>query len=166
MVPESACVPIPSEVTLLFAGFAISQHWMSFAAAVLAATAGNLAGSLIAYGIGATGLAARVPGARPVLIRWEGMIDRRGLRAVFLGRLLPLVRTFISLPAGARRLPLAQFTALTALGCALWAAAFVLIGDLSGAAWGSVSSIFGRAVLGAGILALMVLALRAWHARH
>ena len=65
MVPESACIPVPSEVTLLFAGFAVSQGWMSLPLAVLAATAGNLVGSLIAYGVGASGLAARVPGARP-----------------------------------------------------------------------------------------------------
>ena len=67
MVPESACVPVPSEVTLLFSGFAVSQHWMSLPLAVLAATAGNLAGSLIAYGIGASRLLTKVPGGEAVL---------------------------------------------------------------------------------------------------
>ncbi len=68
---------------------------------------------------------------------------------MFLARLLPLARTFVSLPAGARRVPLLPFTALTALGCAIWAAAFVLIGLVSGTAWSAVSSIVGKAVLAA-----------------
>ena len=61
MVPESACIPVPSEVTLLFSGFAVSQHWMSFPLAVLAATAGNLLGSLIAYAVGASRLLDAIP---------------------------------------------------------------------------------------------------------
>jgi len=64
MVPESACIPVPSEVTLLFSGFAVHQGWLSFPLAVLGATAGNLVGSLIAYGVGASGLLNRVPIAR------------------------------------------------------------------------------------------------------
>src|SRR6202043_1934522 len=126
MVPESACVPVPSEVTLLFSGFAVSQGWMGFVPAVLAATAGNLGGSLLAYGLGATRLLARVPGARVVLGRFESMLDEQGLKAVFIARLLPLARTFVSLPAGARRVPLGPFVVLTIAGCALWAAGFIL----------------------------------------
>src|SRR5947209_2985741 len=106
MVPESACVPIPSEVTLLFSGFAVHQGWMSFPLAVLAATAGNLAGSLLAYALGAARLLHRLPVLRTLLERWEGLIDRHGTRAVFIARLLPLARTFVSLPAGARRVSL------------------------------------------------------------
>jgi membrane protein DedA with SNARE-associated domain len=166
MVPESACIPVPSEVTLLFSGFAVSQHWMSFWLAVLAATAGNVVGSLIAYGIGATGLLGRVPGARTVLSKWERMIDEQGLRAVFVARLLPLARTFVSLPAGARRLPLGPFTALTAAGCALWAAAFILIGLVSGSAWAAVSGVAGKVTLGAIIVALGVAAWRHAHRGH
>ena len=75
MVPESACIPVPSEVTLLFSGFAVYQGWMSFPLAVLAATAGNLVGSLLAYGIGASQLFGRVPVARTVLRRWEGLLE-------------------------------------------------------------------------------------------
>ena len=80
MVPESACVPIPSEVTLLFSGFAVHQGWMSFPLAVLAATAGNLVGSLLAYGLGASGLVERVPVARAALRRWDGVLARHGGR--------------------------------------------------------------------------------------
>jgi membrane protein DedA with SNARE-associated domain len=156
MVPESACVPVPSEVTLLFSGVAVHQGWMSLPLAVLAATAGNLLGSLIAYALGASRLLAGVPGARVALARWEGLFERHGMRAVFVGRLLPLARTFVSLPAGARRVPLAPFVALTVIGCALWASAFVLAGLLAGTAWSAVSSIAGRALL---IVGLLVLAL-------
>ncbi len=89
MVPESACIPLPSEVTLLFSGFAVYQGSMSFLLAVLAATAGNLVGSLLAYGMGASRLPGRVPIARTVLCRWEGLLERHGTRAVFIARLLP-----------------------------------------------------------------------------
>ncbi len=152
MIPESACIPVPSEVTLLFSGFAVSRHLMSFPLAVLAATAGNLVGSLLAYGIGASGLIERVPGARMVLHRWEHLFDRHGMRAVLIARLLPLARTFVSLPAGARRVPLLPFIVLTTLGCAVWAAAFILAGLLSGSAWSAVSSALGKVLLVLGVL--------------
>lgn len=151
MVPESACIPIPSEVTLLFSGLAVHEGWMSFPLAVVAATAGNLVGSLLAYALGATRLLARVPVARAALRRWEGLLDSHGIRAVFLARLLPLARTFVSLPAGARRVPLAPFIALTTLGCAVWATAFVLTGVLVGTAWRAVSTILGRVFLSVGV---------------
>ena len=108
MVPESACIPIPSELTLLFSGFAVHQGWMSLPAAVLAATAGNLVGSLLAYALGASHLLNRVVGVRELLGRWEGLLERHGTRAVFVARLLPLARTFVSLPAGAQRIALDQ----------------------------------------------------------
>jgi hypothetical protein len=76
MVPESACVPVPSEVTLLFSGFAVHQGWMSFPLAVLAATAGNLVGSLLAYALGATRALQRLPLAGTVIGHWEGLLDR------------------------------------------------------------------------------------------
>ncbi len=158
MIPESACIPIPSEVTLTFAGFAVTQHWMSFPVAVLAATAGNVVGSLIAYAGGAG--AAHVPKAGTLLARSQHLLGDHPLRAVFTARLLPLARTFVSLPAGARRLPLGKFTVLTAAGCAIWAAAFILAGMLAGAAWASVSSTAGKAGLAAVVLSALVYAVR------
>jgi membrane protein DedA with SNARE-associated domain len=156
MVPESACIPVPSEVTLIFSGFAVSQHWMSFALAVAAATAGNVVGSLIAYAVGASGLTDRLPGTRFVLGPAERMLDDRGLQAVFIARLLPLARTFVSLPAGARRLPIGPFVVLTTLGCALWAVLFVIVGVVSGGAWSAVSSVVGKVLLGIGVVILML----------
>jgi membrane protein DedA with SNARE-associated domain len=165
MVPESACIPLPSEVTLLFSGFAVHQGWMSFALAVLAATAGNVVGSLLAYGVGASRLVQRIPVARTVLGRWEGLLERQGTRAVFVARLLPLARTFVSLPAGARHVPLIPFIALTTIGSALWAVAFVLTGMIAASAWGTVDSVLGRALLAVGLLTLAVSVLRTRHAR-
>lgn len=163
MVPESACIPIPSEVTLIFAGVAVHQGWMSFPLAVLAATGGNLVGSMLAYTLGASGLLVGVPVAGNVLRRWESLLDSRGMRAVFTARLMPLARTFVSLPAGARRVPLAPFVALTTLGCALWAIAFILVGLLAGAAWAEVSSVLGRVLL---VLGIVVIAFSLLHGRH
>lgn len=160
MVPESACVPLPSEVTLLFSGFAVNQGWMSLPLAVLAATAGNLVGSLIAYWLGATHLLHRIPAARRLVTRWEKLLERHGTRAVFIARLLPLVRTFISLPAGARHVKLVPFIVLTAAGCAVWAAGFVLTGMVAASAWATVDSIVGRALLVLGLLTLLLLMMR------
>ncbi len=160
MVPESACVPVPSEVTLLFSGFAVHQGWMSLPLAILAATAGNLVGSLIAYAIGASRALEHLPVARGVIRRWEGLFDRYGTRAVLFARVLPLARTFVSLPAGARRVPLGRFTVLTTIGCALWSVGFVSVGLLAAGAWSSVNSILGRALLAIGLIALAASLLR------
>lgn len=160
MVPESACIPIPSEVTLLFAGYAVGQGWMSLPLAVLSATAGNLVGSMLAYGLGASGLLKRLRLTRSILTRWEVLLDRHGSRAVFVARLLPLARTFVSLPAGAHRVELARFISLTAAGCAIWAAAFVLLGMLVGTAWTAVGSLVGRVLLAAGVLVLVLATMR------
>lgn len=160
MVPESACIPVPSELTLLVAGFAVHRGWMSLPLAVLAATAGNLTGSLLAYGIGASGQLQRLPFVRGVLDRWGLLLDRHGTRAVLIARLLPLARTFVSLPAGGRRIPIIPFIALTTAGCALWALAFVLAGLLAGSAWATVDSVIGRVLLGSGLLVLAASLLR------
>lgn len=154
MVPESACIPIPSELTLLFSGFAVHQGWMTLPFAVLAATAGNLVGSLLAYALGASHLLDRIPVVREVLGRWAGLFEHHGTRAVFIARLLPLARTFVSLPAGARHVSLTKFIVLTTLGCALWALAFIAVGMLGANAWSALHSVLGRALLAIGLLVL------------
>jgi membrane protein DedA with SNARE-associated domain len=77
-----------------------------------------------------------------------------GWRSV--ARLLPVARTFVSLPAGARRVPLGRFIVLTGVGSALWAIGFVLAGVLAGSAWSAVSSAFGRAVLATALAAALI----------
>lgn len=141
MIPESACIPVPSEVTLLAAGFAVHQGRMSFAAALAAATAGNLAGSLIAYVIGRLSPRWRLwRWARAGLGRCDILFAHHGARAVLLARLMPLARSFVSLPAGHARIQVVSFTVMTTLGCAIWACGFLLAGTLLGASWQAAST--------------------------
>jgi membrane protein DedA with SNARE-associated domain len=155
MVPESACIPVPSEATLLAAGFAVHAGWMSFAAAVGAATAGNVAGSLLAYGLGRAA-SRRTLGDRAgkCLARCNGLFERHGARAVFVARLMPLARTFVSLPAGHARVGIARFVLMTAFGCAIWAALFVLGGMVLDAGWRAVSDAIGLPLLALGLMAI------------
>jgi membrane protein DedA with SNARE-associated domain len=91
----------------------------------------------------------RAPGVR----RSAALLDRHGLKAIFIARLLPLARTFVSLPAGARRTPMLPFIVLTTLGSAIWALAFVLLGMLPGTA---SSSLLGKITLAVGAAVLVV----------
>lgn len=161
MVPESACIPLPSEVTLMCAGFAVRSGWMSLWVAVLAATAGNLVGSLIAYGIGRRS-SARNRGRRAdrALARCDRLFSRYGTGAVFFARLTPLARSFISLPAGHARIPWAPFILMTTVGCAIWAAAFTVLGLAVGSSWSNLSSAIGSI-----LAALCAVAATAWLVR-
>ena len=109
MILESACLPVPSEVIMLFAGYLVSLHSMSLAEAVAAGVAGNIVGSWIAWGVGMSGgrvLLERhgryvhiTPARLDMADRW---FARRGERIVLIARCLPIIRTFISLPGGHR----------------------------------------------------------------
>jgi membrane protein DedA with SNARE-associated domain len=154
MVPESACIPVPSEVTLMCAGFGASQGWMPFWIAVAAATAGNLLGSLIAYGVGRSASSrGDLPAAIRSLSRCEGLFAQHGNRAVFLARLMPLARTFVSLPAGYAGVALPPFIWMTTAGCAIWAAAFVLLGEIAGSGWAELSGKLGIVLVAVTVLA-------------
>jgi membrane protein DedA with SNARE-associated domain len=155
MIPESACIPVPSEVTLMAAGFGVHEGAVGLPAAVAAATLGNLIGSLIAYGAGRF-LTLPSAAAR----RSDALFERHGSSAVFIGRLLPLVRSFISVPAGHARVPVPLFVVLTVAGCAIWSVAFVLAGAWTGAAWHAVAGTVGHVMLALGILTLLWLAAR------
>ena len=151
MTIESAMIPLPSELILPYAGFLISDHtqieplthgaW-SFWIVVVVATIGNTIGSCIGYAIGAYG-------GRPFLKRWgrfllireheidaaEHFFQRYGAATAFLSRLLPVVRTFISFPAGVARMPLGRFIAYSTAGAFLWSTALVFAGTQLGAHW-------------------------------
>lgn len=146
MVPESACIPIPSEVTLMCAGFGVRAGWMPLWAAVLSATAGNLVGSAIAYEVGRAGAGRGLLAAAPP--RCRALFSRHGSKAVFLARLMPLARSFVSLPAGSARIARGPFLAMTTLGCAIWATAFTVLGLLAGAGWAALSGTIGGISLG------------------
>lgn len=168
MTLESACVPIPSEITMLFGGamttaaFAGSGNELDFTAVVLAGTLGNLLGSWLAYWAGDRG-------GRPLVDRWgryllirphevdkaHAWFERRGEATVFFSRLLPVIRTFISVPAGVAEMPFWRFTLYTLLGCLPWCLALAWLGAQLGAEWAKVEEIL-RPI--AWLIALLVVA--------
>src|ERR671914_2513339 len=142
MILESACIPIPSEVTMVFGGFLASRGDLDFFWVAMTGTMANVIGSWLAYAVGAWG-------GRPLIERWGRYVflrkheldrahewfERRGELAVFVSRLLPVVRTFISLPAGVARMPFGKFTLYTFLGCLPWTFALTWAGYVLGNNW-------------------------------
>jgi membrane protein DedA with SNARE-associated domain len=142
MVLESACIPVPSEATMLFAGFNVSDGQYSLFAAVAAGVLGNLVGSWIAYAVGYYGRVdilekhGRKVGIKASHIRSaDRWFEKHGDATVFFTRMLPIVRTFISLPAGVARMPFWRFSALTLAGCIPWVLLLTFIGKESGDNW-------------------------------
>jgi len=141
MTLESACVPVPSEAIMLFAGFNVSEGNLTLLGIVAAGVLGNLTGSLIAYAVGYYGRIELLERNRLIHVnrrhldsadRW---FERHGPATVFFARMLPIIRTFISLPAGVARMPFWRFTVLTAAGCVPWVFALTLIGREAGDNW-------------------------------
>jgi membrane protein DedA with SNARE-associated domain len=141
MTLESACVPIPSEATMLFAGFNVSEGNMTLFGIVAAGVLGNLVGSLIAYAAGYYGRVELFDRNRLIHInrrhletadRW---FERHGSATVFFARMLPIIRTFISLPAGVARMPLGRFVVFTVAGCIPWVLMLAIIGREVGDRW-------------------------------
>ncbi len=141
MVLESACIPVPSEAIMLFAGFNVSEGNMTMVEIIVAGVAGNVVGSWIAWGAGYYGRLELLEKNRLIHVnpshlatadRW---FQRRGDITVFLARMVPIVRTFISLPAGVARMPFWRFTTLTLLGCIPWVTALAFIGRAVGDNW-------------------------------
>ncbi|MGN6556447.1 MAG: DedA family protein [Solirubrobacterales bacterium] len=141
MALESACVPIPSEAIMLFAGFSASKGELTLVGIVLAGVLGNLAGSWIAYAVGYYGRLDllernRLIHLNPKHLAWaDRWFERYGGLTVFFSRMLPIVRTFISLPAGVAKMPFWRFTAYTLLGSIPWVLALALIGEAVGHNW-------------------------------
>ena len=142
MLLESACIPIPSEATMLFAGFNVHNGEYSLFAATAAGVLGNLAGSWIAYGVGYYGRIewlekhGRKLHIKPEHLAWaDRWFQKYGEATVFFTRMLPIVRTFISLPAGVARMPFWRFTIFTLLGCIPWVFLLTFIGQQAGANW-------------------------------
>jgi membrane protein DedA with SNARE-associated domain len=142
MAPESACIPIPSEATMLFAGFNVSEGEYSLFAAVAVGSVANLVGSWIAYAVGYYGRIellekhGRALHIKPSHLQWaDRWFERYGAAAVFFSRMLPIIRTFISLPAGVARMPFWKFSVLTLAGCVPWIFMLTFIGKQVGANW-------------------------------
>jgi membrane protein DedA with SNARE-associated domain len=141
MTLESACIPIPSEAIMLFAGFNVSEGNLTLFGIVAAGVLGNLAGSLIAYAAGYYGRLELLDRKRLIHVNrrhleWaDRWFQRHGSATVFFARMLPIIRTFISLPAGAARMPIGRFVAFTIAGCIPWVLLLALIGREVGDRW-------------------------------
>lgn len=145
MTLESACIPIPSEPTMLFAGFNVEKGTYSYLAVVATAVAANVLGSWIAYGIGRFGRIELVERhgkwlhITPKNLEWaDRWFEKYGDWAVFFSRMLPIIRTFISLPAGVAKMPFWRFTLFTFLGCIPWMAGLTFLGYKLGENWNDV----------------------------
>ena len=141
MTLESACIPVPSEAIMLFAGFNVSEGNMTLFGIVVAGVLGNLVGSLIAYAAGYYGRLELLDRNRLIHVNrkhleWaDRWFERHGPATVFFTRMMPIVRTFISLPAGAARMPIGQFIAYTLAGCIPWVLALGIVGREVGDRW-------------------------------
>ncbi|MDP4126767.1 MAG: DedA family protein [Bacillota bacterium] len=172
MAIESACIPLPSEIILPFTGYMVYAGNFGFWQATIAATLGNLFGGLIAYYVG-------VWGGRPFLkkygryffikeheLAWtERLFERHGEVTVFVGRILPIVRTFISLPAGIARMNPLKMATYTVTGAFLWCSFLIFVGQKLGENWDSLKSYFHRADAVVGGIIVFVLIFALWKHR-
>jgi len=171
MAIESACIPLPSEIILPFTGYMVYLGQFNLASATVAATLGNLFGALVAYYVG-------VYGGRPFVTRYgryffmnkqelertERLFAHRGEMTVFVGRMLPVVRTFISLPAGIARMNPIKMATYTVLGALPWCFILIVIGAKLGENWNSLKPLFHRFDIL--IIGVVFLALVYWLRRH
>ncbi|MHB1988107.1 MAG: DedA family protein [Acidimicrobiales bacterium] len=160
---EAACVPIPSEITLGFAGYLAYSHHLEIVAVILLGTLGELCGAFVGWGIGRYGgrplidrLGKFVLLTQADLDRAERWFARRGEPAVAIGRMLPIIRTFISLPAGVAEMPPIRFAVATVAGSLVWCTALALAGYELGSKWHELTKGFSDA--GYVLAALVVLA--------
>lgn len=174
MLLESACIPIPSEVTMPFAGSLVATGIFNFWGVVLIGTIGNLTGSLLAYWLGWWGQEAVV---RKVIVKYgkyvlisESEYDRserwfrnHGELVVFLSRVLPVLRTFISLPAGVAKMKLKKFILYTVVGCFIWSIILTQIGVVLGNNWKSLEGYFRKFDVVIVVLGVAVVAWYIWH---
>ena len=141
MLLESACIPVPSEAIMLFAGFSVSNGDLTLFGVVAAGVLGNLVGSWIAYGVGYFARLDLLERNRfihisPKHLKWaDDWFQRYGDATVFFTRMLPIIRTFISLPAGVAKMPFWRFTAFTLAGCIPWVLMLALVGRSVGDNW-------------------------------
>ena len=169
MTIESACIPLPSEIIMPFSGYLASTGRFTLWGVALAGAVGNVFGSWIGYALGAAGgrpLAERLSRWRVIRVaeydRANGWLLRHGHQVAFWTRLLPIVRTFISFPAGAARVPLARFTLYTFLGSFAWALGLAWIGMALGEHWEAIR-VYARGfdlVIALGLAALFLLWLK------
>ncbi|WP_425060653.1 hypothetical protein SCACP_13900 [Sporomusa carbonis] len=169
MALESACLPVPSELIFGFAGYLVYLGRMDFATAAIAGVAGGLIGSMAAYLIGYYGGHPFVEKyGRYVLLSKRHMnmaqkwFDRYGLKATFYSRLLPVVRTFISLPAGVAKVNFVKFVLYIILGSIPWTIGLIYAGMLLGENWQTINVLGHKAslVVAGGLVIITIYYLR------
>jgi membrane protein DedA with SNARE-associated domain len=169
MTLESACVPVPSEAIMLFAGFNVSEGNLTLFGVVAAGVLGNLAGSLIAYAAGYYGRIELLDRNRVIHVsrrhlEWaDRWFERHGSATVFFTRMLPVIRTFISLPAGVARMPLGRFVVFTLAGSIPWVLMLAIVGREVGDRWDEWKDnlhYFDYAVIAAIVIAVAYLLVR------
>ncbi len=177
MAAGSACIPVPSEVVMLFAGFAVadpgqsaSQHHMTMTGIIVAGLIGTIIGSWVAYGVGRGGRLELFerhgerfhmgPGQIEKADRW---FQRYGEAAVLFGRLIPVVRAFVSLPAGIAKMPFWRFTIFSLIGTVPWVVGLAFAGHALGSDWESVRK--GFEYVDYVVLALVVAGIGYWIVR-
>ena len=182
MLAESACIPVPSELIMTFGGAlaagAVPGTHLNLIGVILAGTAGNVTGSYIAWAVGRYGgqpalnrltqgrWGRRLRLSEHDLDRAVAWFDRYGNRAVLIGRVLPVVRTFISLPAGIAGMPPVRFGVYTTLGCLPWTTALAVAGYAVGANWESIVNAFhGPTYVIAGIIVVAIVIAIWWYLR-
>jgi membrane protein DedA with SNARE-associated domain len=152
MALSSACIPIPSEVVMLFAGFAVadpgqsaSQHHLTLVGVILVGLLGTMVGSWVAYAVGRGGRlellerhGAKLHMGPAQIQRADRWFKRYGDPAVLFGRVIPVIRAFVSLPAGIAKMPLGRFTVFSLIGAIPWVVALTLAGYAAGGNWTSV----------------------------
>ncbi|GAA3425768.1 hypothetical protein GCM10018953_29510 [Streptosporangium nondiastaticum] len=164
---ENLFPPLPSEVILPLAGFTASKGDMTLFEAIFWTTLGSVVGAVALYGVGALlGRARVVAIARRLPLvdvsdieKTEAWFARHGRKTVFFGRMIPIFRSLISIPAGVERMPVPVFLALTTLGSLIWNTVFVMAGYLLGENWELVegyAGILSKVVLGVVALAVVV----------
>lgn len=162
---ENLFPPIPSEVVLPFAGYSAARGDLDPVGAWVAATVGALVGAWVLYGVGARVGAERLHDlagrrwfvlfSQRDLARGERFFGRHGGKVVLLGRFVPFVRSVVSVPAGATRMPLGRFTALTATGSGIWNAVFLYAGYRLGDDWERVQAWLGPVSVGVAVAVLL-----------
>ncbi|MFG3703895.1 DedA family protein [Micromonospora sp. NPDC047670] len=148
---ENLFPPIPSEVILPLAGFTASQGKMSLFAAIIWTTIGSVVGAVVLYYVGVAlgrdrlrAIVARMPLIKlSDLDKTEAWFARHGVKTVFFGRMIPIFRSLISIPAGVERMPIATFLLYTTLGSLIWNTVFIMAGYQLGEHWHSVESYVG-----------------------
>jgi membrane protein DedA with SNARE-associated domain len=164
MILEASSLPIPSEIILPFAGYLVSTGHMDFYLTLTVATVAALAGSLIDYFIGLKGvqmltkyrLLGRAIFSENQLKIAANYFTKYGSIMVFVGRLIPVVRTLISFPAGAVKMPIAKFVAYTVAGCVLWNSLLLYVGYYLGSRWQEVADVSHYIVIVVAAIAIVL----------